>query len=200
MATIITPGAGIIYMKVGTHAQETLDDIISRKTKEIEEAGVAFWGYGGNTCHPQTMVQPFAKDYEERGQTVFLCMHPMDSKHFAHPIRADEFSVDGIKWEVIPAAIRVLGSRYALIIKNLRKDSFDLPLEITQVAVGNSIGTSGNNYIRGRVDKACLQVVGDIQAGQFEIKPEDATGEARHIGLVAELASPFAVHIRNIVR
>ena len=146
------------------------------------------------------MVQPFARDYEERGQTVFLCMHPMDSKHFAHPIRADEFSVDGIKWEVIPAAIRVLGSRYALVIKNLRKDNFDLPLDITQVALGNSMGASGSNYIRGRVDKACLQVVGDIRARQAEINPEDETGEAKHIGLVAELASPFAVYIRNIVR
>ena len=56
--------------------EETLDDIIERKTKEIEEAGVAFWGYGGNTCHPQNMVQPFAKDYEERGQTVILVHAP----------------------------------------------------------------------------------------------------------------------------
>lgn len=200
MATIVKPGAGILYMKVGTHAQETLNDIIERKTKEIEEAGVAFWGYGGSTCHPQNMVQPFARDYEERGQTVFLCMHPMDSKHFAHPIRADEFSVDGIKWEVIPAAISVLGSRYALVIKNLREENFDLPLDITQVALGNSMGATGSNYIRGRVDKACLQVIDDIRTRQAEINPADETGGAKHIGLVAELASPFAVYIRNIVR
>ena len=58
MSTIVTPGAGILYMKVGTHARETLDDIIRRKTREIEEAGVAFWGYGGNTCHPENMVNP----------------------------------------------------------------------------------------------------------------------------------------------
>ncbi len=200
MATSITPGAGILYMKVGTHAQETLDDIITRKTREIEKAGVAYWGYGGNTCHPQSMVQPFAKDFEERGQTVLLCMHPMDSKHFAYPIRADEFSIDGIKWEIIPAAINVLGSRYALVIKNLRKESFDLPLDLTQVALGNSMGAFGNNYIRGRVDKACLQVVGDIRTIQHEINPEDGADEARKIGLVAELASPYAGYIRNTVK
>ena len=200
MAAIITPGAGILYMKVGTHAQETLDDIIKRKTKEIDEAGVAFWGYGGSTCHPQNMVQPFATDYEERGQTVYLCMHPMDSKHFAYPNRADEFSIDGIKWEIVPSAINVLGSRYALVIKNLRKDSFDLPLDLTKVALGNSMGSRGNNYIRGRVDKACLQVVGDIDGGRSEVGAVDETGEARHIELVAELAPPFAVYVRNIVR
>jgi hypothetical protein len=200
MGTIVTPGAGILYMKVGTHALETLDDIIRRKTKEIEEAGVAFWGYGGNTCHPQNMVQPFAKDYEERGQTIFLCMHPMDSKHFAYPVRADEYSIDGIKWEIIPGAINVLGSRYALVIKSLREESFDLPLDLTQVALGNSMGTRGNKYIKGRVDKACLQVVGDIHGSRPSGGPQDETIEARHIGLVAELASPYAVYVRNVVK
>jgi hypothetical protein len=67
--TIIRPGAGVLYMKVGTHAGESLEDILRRKTREIEEAGYALWGYGGNTCHPLTMVQPFARDFERRGST-----------------------------------------------------------------------------------------------------------------------------------
>jgi hypothetical protein len=41
MAPIIKPGEGLLYMKVGTHAQETLEDIIARKTREIENAGFA---------------------------------------------------------------------------------------------------------------------------------------------------------------
>lgn len=200
MSTIIAPGAGILYMKVGTHARETLDDIINRKTKEIEEAGVAFWGYGGNTCHPESMVQPFAREYKERGQTIFLCMHEMESKHFAYPVRADEFSIDGIKWEIMPAAINVLGSRYALVIKNLHKDNFDLPLDMTKVALGNSMGFRGSNYIRGRVDKACLQVVDDGVNGQQGVGDANEAVESRQIDLVAELASPFAVYVRNIVK
>ena len=200
MSIIVTPGAGILYMKVGTHARETLDDIIRRKTREIEKAGVAFWGYGGNTCHPQNMVQPFAKDYNERGQTVLLFMHPMNSKHFAHPVRADEFSIDGIKWKIIPEDINVLGSRYALVIKNLRKDDFDLPLSLTRVALGNSMGSPGSSYIKGRVDKACLQVIGDSTETGTEGGTEIEAEEAHHIGLVAELAEPYAVYVRNIVR
>lgn len=194
MANIVKPGAGILYMKVGTHAQETLDDIIARKTREIERAGVAFWGYGGNTCHPQTMVQPFAREFEQRGQKIFLCMQEMDSKHFAHPVRADEFSIDGIRWEIIPEAINVLGSRYALVIKNLHKDNFGLPLGAMRVAVGNSIGSVASRYIKGRVDKACLEVVSDA---------EEAVGgdpDERPINLLAELASPYAVYVRNIVK
>src|ERR1044071_8542758 len=116
MSLIIKPGAGILLMKVGTHAQEPLEDIIARKTKEIADAGYALWGYGGNTCHPLTMVQPFARTYEQRGQAIYLCMQEMESKHFAEQVRADQYSVDGINWKDIPRPINVLGSRYALAI------------------------------------------------------------------------------------
>ena len=51
MASIVKPGTGILFMKVGTHANEPLADIITRKKKEIQDAGCSFWGYGGNTCH-----------------------------------------------------------------------------------------------------------------------------------------------------
>lgn len=61
LLTNLDPGTAILYMKVGTHANEGLEAIIARKQREIEEAGVAFWGYGGSTCHPTTMVQPFAE-------------------------------------------------------------------------------------------------------------------------------------------
>jgi hypothetical protein len=125
------------------------------------------------------MVQPFAKDFEQRGQKILLCMQEMDSKHFAHPVRADEFSIDGIRWEIIPESINVLGSRYALVIENLHKENFGLPLGAMRVAVGNSIGSVGNRYIRGRVDKACLEVLSE---------PEEAAGgdpDERPISLIA---------------
>ncbi len=86
MSDIIRPGAGVLFMKVGTHAQESLADIIARKTKEIEETGYAMWGYGGNTCHPRTMVQPFAEAWADRGEPIYLCMEEMDSRHFAEQL------------------------------------------------------------------------------------------------------------------
>src|SRR6266516_1739789 len=190
MNNIVKPGSGIVFMKVGTHAQEPLEDIIARKTKEIEQAGMAYWGYGGNTCHPQTMVQPFAQSYKRRGNVVYLCMHPMDSKHFAEQVRAQRFSVDGMNWKPIHSAINVLGSRYALVVNNLRLEEFDLPLAATRVALGHSIGAPGSTYVSGRVDKACLEVASD---------PEKAdTKEPRvQIKLVAELVEPYAVYVTN---
>lgn len=192
MSEIIKPGAGILFMKVGTHAQETLELIITRKMKEIEEAGYAMWGYGGNTCHPRTMVQPFAKTYVQRGEVIYLCMEEMVSSHLASPVRADQSSVDGIKWDDIPAAINVLGSRYALIIKKLRQEKFELPLALTRVAVGTSQGKAGDRYVSGRVDKACLEVTDFINDN-----PGSPDERQIHIGLVAELVDPYAVFLRN---
>lgn len=188
MSNIIKPGQGVLYMKVGKHAKESLESIIERKTREIEEAGYGLWGYGGSTCHPQTMVQPFAKEYEQHGGTIYLCMEPMTSNHFAEPLRADEFSVDGLEWKKIPESINVLGSRYALVIKNLRQDDFELSLASTRVALGNSMGAPGSKYISGRVDKACLE----IAEGEIISAPDKSV----HIGLVADIIAPYAVYVR----
>lgn len=190
MSEIIKPGAGILFMKVGTHAQESLDDIIARKRREIDDAGFALWGYGGGTCHPLTMVQPFAKSYEKKSGAIYLCMEPMESKHFAEPKRAEQQSADGINWENIPEEISVRGSRYALVIEDLRTDNLELVLTKTKVAVGNSLGRAGSRYVRGRVDKACLEVL-DASA------EPDAKPEVTQIGLVARLKSPYAVFLRN---
>ena len=189
MSEIIAPGSGLIFMKVGTHAKETLADIIERKRREIANAGHALWGYGGNTCHPRSMVQPFARAFERKGKTIYLCMEEMNSKHFADPIRADEQSVDGITWTEIPPAISVVGSRFALVISDLHVDEFQLPLARARVAVGNNAGRPGDDYIRGQVDKACLEMVDEAVVGH----PDRNIA----IGLVAKLDEPYAVFLRN---
>ncbi len=192
MTKILTPQQGILFMKVGVHANESLEDIIQRKTLEIEQAGFALWGYGGNTCHPGTMVQPFAKMHQAMGGKIFLCMQEMESHHFADPIRAEQYSVDGIHWQEVPEAINVLGSRFALAIKDLHEEKFILPLDKTRVAVGNSKGALGNNYIAGRVDKACLDLSDQVD---IPSAPEEATNI--QISLVAELCDPYAVFLKN---
>lgn len=191
MSAIIHPGAGVLFMKIGTHAQEDLADIIARKTKEIEATGFGMWGYGGNTCHPSTMVQPFAQTFADRNEPIHLVMEEMNSKHFAEPLCAAEYSVDGREWSEIPQAIEVRGSRYALVIKNLREAELTLPLNQTRVAVGNSSGRLGSRYIAGRVDKACLEV---LDAPELVNEPE---AKVRPINLVADLIAPYAVFLRN---
>ena len=184
--SIIEDGQALLYMKVGTHASEELVDIVARKRREIDEAGFAMWGYGGNTCHPATMVQPFVRDHLSTQPRILLLMQPMTSNHFADQIRAGEFSPDGISWKSVPSPINVLGSRYALCIRTLEQVEEHLALGSTRVALGNSLGKVGSSYIRGRVDKACLEY-------------SEAQGDGSavvEIRLAAELVNPYAVFLR----
>lgn len=186
MVDSLTPGDAILYMKVGTHAQEDLSSIIERKRKEVADAGFSMWGYGGNTLHPRTMVQPFAAAQASSGRAIRLVMHPMTSRHFAVPARAEEYSIDGIEWQPVPEAINVVGSRYALWIANLRRVETTVRLSNTKVALGLSRGIRGDDYVRGHVDKACLVVT-----------EGEEPGEDTEIGLMADLVEPYAVFLRN---
>ena len=191
MNDIVVPGAGLLFMKIGTHAREDLSAIIARKTEEIRQTGFGMWGYGGNTCHPASMVQPFAKSFASRGRIIHLCMEPMESNHFAEPLCAAEYSADGVTWKEIPETIEVRGSRYALVIDKLHEERFTLPLDQTRVPVGPSTGRLGSRYIKGRVDKACLEVL-DAPELTNEADPREV-----EINLVATLQDPFAVFLRG---
>lgn len=192
MSEVIHPGAGLLFMKVGTHAQESLESIIARKAGEIAKEGYALWGYGGNTCHPSTMVQPFAERFAAEGRPIHLVMEEMKSNHFAEPLCAAEFSADNLEWAQIPPGIEVRGSRFALKIGNLRQVEDELSLDGTRVAVGPNMGRIGSRYIQGRVDKACLEVLGEAERSN-----EEVAGVVRPIHLIADLVAPYAVFLRN---
>jgi hypothetical protein len=83
----------------------------------------------------------------------------------------------------------VLGSRYALAITGLREENFDLPLAQTRVAIGSSRGRPGDQYISGRVDKACLEVAEPPKKETIQVTTK--------INLIAQLVSPYAVYVRN---
>ena len=186
---IVKPGNGIVFMKVGTHANESLEKIIERKSRELRDAGVIFWGYGGNTCHPVSVVKPFAAERKTSGHEIFLVMEPMDSKHFAEATIAEEYSADGVTWTKIPAGVNVLGSRYALVLGSLDRQDFEIDLSKMHVAVGTCQGRPAAEYVKGRVDKGCFIVDKAASAASMEPVP-------KHIGLVANLKAPYAVLLR----
>lgn len=180
-------GDPFLYMKVGVHASESLKDIIQRKRAEIAAAGVSFWGYGGNSCHPFTAVQPFVKQVSKSGK-VMLLMEEITSHHYAVG-EAKEFSADGgITYQRVPKGVNVLGSRFALVLKSLDDLDLEVPLSKTSVGIGRMVGTSGDQYIRGRVDKACLVYDPAAHPG-----PADRVVK---LSLAAQLAAPYAVVLR----
>jgi hypothetical protein len=184
---ILNPRNGLIFMKIGLHAQESIEDIVKRKKQEFEKAGSIFWGYGGNTCHPTSMVQPFAKEVSSRKGAVLLVMHKMNSKHSAPPALAKEYSDDGINWQPIPKGIEVRGSRYALVLDRLDDTNVELPLGQLGVAIGRSRGAIAESYLRGHVDKGCFELLKEVHS---------PTKETKHIDLVAPVKAPYAVFLR----
>lgn len=186
MVMQLQAGSGIIFMKVGLHAQETIDEIIDRKLREYDEAGMIFWGYGGN-CHPLHQVQPFVRLHEQGGP-VYLVMQKMDSRHSATPKVAEEYSDDGLNWKPVPPGIKVTGSRYAMVLDRLEPEEFDLDLNAVTVGIGPRRGRNGFEYIRGRVDKACFEYVGS--------PAQNAQDAVKHISLVARVKAPYAVFVR----
>ncbi len=183
--------AGLIFMKVGLHAQEKIEDIVKRKQREFEEAGSIFWGYGGSTCHPLTMVQPFAKEVEKSGKQILIVMQKINSSHAAPPDIAKQYSDDGVNWQPIPKGIEVRGSRYALVLDELRVEEFDLDLGELQVGVGPSRGRKADQYLIRQADKGCfLYTPRELPGAQDE-------QNLKHVGLIARVKTPYAVILKN---
>jgi len=186
MSLLATPQS-LIFMKVGVHARESLESILERKQQEYRDAGSIFWGYGGNTCHPLRMVQPFAIEQAKEGRDVILVMEEIESNHQEPPARSERYQDDGVTWKTMPSGINVLGSKFALVLDQLQFGEMDLNLRQAKVAIGPTRGRMAHEYIRHRVDKGCLNY--DPATPIDEILEKDI----HRIKLYAKLKPPYAV-------
>lgn len=179
-----------VFMRVGNHAGENFASILERKRREFEDSGKIFWGYGGTTLHPIRHVQPFAKLRVQEGGSISLVMEYIDSKADPDILPAKEFSVDGVQWEQIPDGICVTGSRYALVLDEIKPGELDLDLAKFQVGIGPSRGRNASSYVKGRVDKGCF-----IAADSTGEAP-DASRPIVKVQFQARLLDPYAVMLR----
>lgn len=177
-------------MKVGQHANENFDTIIKRKIKEIEDTGMSFWGYGGPTCHPTRQIQPFAKRAIEKNGSIYLYMEKINSNADPDIIPATLYSEDGISYKQIPNGIKVTGSRYAIVLDEIKPEEIEIPISAYEVGSGISRGRSANEYIRGHVDKACLEL------NLNRIPEAEMDQKVKKISYVARLKDPFAVFVK----
>jgi len=121
--------------------------------------------------------------------TVFLLMQPINSN--AHPdlLPATEFSEDGVEWKPIPDGIEVTGSRYALVLDEIVPGSLDLRADDFVVGIGPSRGKRAADYLKGRIDKACLTYVGPPAAPRTR-------AVQKAVEFRAKLLEPYAVMLR----
>lgn len=175
----------IIVMKAGTHADETLDRILVRKTREASGTGFCLWGYGGSSCHPIRQVQIHAQQAALRVKCLFVrtLSNPRLSTSYS-----SEYSSDGLRWKPLPADHVVTSSRWAIAISNIEPSKQLIDLAKYVVAVGPSEGKPLRNYLRGRSDKACARRVN-----------EDRASSDSHFVAVdfsADLVAPYGVLLR----
>lgn len=180
-----------IFMKVGNHAGEDWDAILDRKRKEIEQAGVSFWGYGGTVCHPINQVQPFARLSIKEENGIYLIMEPIISNADPDIVPAKQYSTNGLSWKPIPQGILVTGSRYALVLGEISPVDFEIDLRYFEVGVGPSRGRPADKYLQGRIDKACL-----LRNETSELSTRDEK-VVRKVRYEATLIDPFAVILRG---
>jgi hypothetical protein len=188
MSSDIKSNTGLIFMKVGIHDGEDFNEILERKKEEIRQTGMSFWGYGGGTCHPIQQVQPFAKMNILEGNDIYLVMEEINSHHSPTMMVAKQYSIDGITWSRIPDKISVRGSRYAIILDELEAGDLDIDLAEYEVAYGPSRGKQAPEYIKGRVDKACLNKRSTTNMDHVKIE--------KKINHIARLKDPYAVLVR----
>ena len=190
MKNILLQNTGLLFMKVGLHAGETLEQILERKKREYDQAGMIFWGYGGSSCHPSRAVQPFAKLKVQEGHGVYIVMEEIESHHPPSKIIANQYSEDGISWKPIPKGIVVRGSRYAVVLDEIKIGNLDIDLSEYNVGAGPSTGRVASEYLRGHIDKACIQ--------KSPEHPAVSAQQIKHIAFYAKIKSPFAVFTRNL--
>ncbi|HSK74447.1 MAG TPA: hypothetical protein VK892_22290 [Pyrinomonadaceae bacterium] len=183
------PPDAFIFMKVGNHAGESFESILRRKNEEFKKAGKIFWGYGGTACHPITQVQPFVNIYEKENGSVYVLMQEIDSR--AEPLiaPAKQYSVDGINWQDIPDGINVIGSRYALVLDEIKSTDFDINPQEFEIGAGPSAGKNAEDYMKGHIDKACL-----IKSNKNK---ENESPKVKKIKLAAKLIAPYAVLLKG---
>lgn len=177
-----------VFMKVGDHATEDFDKILERKNQEFKRTGRIFWGYGGTACHPLTQVQPFARMQVKKHGAVYLLMEKIDSNADPDIVPATMYSEDGINWKTIPDEIEVIGSRYALILDEIKPGDLEICIGDYEVAVGPSRGKNASEYIQRHLDKACL-VSTSKRISSVEPK-------IKRIEVYAKLLEPYAVILR----
>ena len=180
-----------IFMKVGHHSGESLESIMERKQLEITKAGRTFWGYGGTLLHPINQVQPFAKKWVHQEGAIRMLMQPTKTKTKTDPHiqPAIEFSVDRRKWEPLPSGIRVTGSRYAVVLDEIKPVRLELDLGQFEVGIGPSRGRNATQFVKARVDKGCFV------AARATTDDSDIPRRSVQIGWEGRLAAPFAVFV-----
>jgi hypothetical protein len=175
-----------VFMKVGSHGDESFDEILERKSREQSSAKFMLWGYSGMLLNPIHLSR-YLKTVWDDGYHPLLLMQETKSPFKNNPVRSTHFSINKIDWLPLPSNVWTCGCDKAIVCRNLSRVDFEINLADYRVAIGPSNGKSLSDYLRFRTDKACARHDAE-QNGEATMAP---------IAWVAEILPPFAIYLSN---
>ncbi len=188
MTELLTPPA-FVWCIAGPHINESLAEIVDRKSRDVERFGWCLWAYGGTgNAHPETEVRRLAEDHSGGGALPLLM--PDRGKKWPEvgvPFTGYRKSRDGEIVTLPRGMTPVTGGRtsWAFWITSLEW-SEAAKVDVSQYVAPYS--RSGPRrlpeYLRGSHGRACA-------ARAEMVAPPDERG----IHVVAELRDPFAVFL-----
>ena len=187
------PPDAFLYMKVGPHGPESLDEILVRKAREYEATGRIFWGYGGSVLHPRTQVWPFAEKWTARQGSLYVLMERLPKprrNHIPNTSTATHYSADGDEYVKLPAGVRT-GTAFALVLGEIIRVDREIDLRDFRVGAGDSKGKNAAEYVRWHVDKGCFVAATD------EPPPDHLPSTPASITYMAEVVPPYCVFLRH---
>ncbi len=157
------PEAFIFMKVVREYDGKTLDKIVERKQRELNDVGMTYWGYGGTILDPTKQVQPFVGRWFREQEPIYLLMHRTKGKFKseASPAKATRYSVakkDEKSWEDIPPGIHLQRTKCALVLDEIIEltPHQELNLRDYEVGIGPSCGNNAAEYLKAPNSKGCF--------------------------------------------
>ena len=158
------PKDAFIFMKVGPHGRENLDQIIERKKRELKEEEMTLWSYGKTgPLHPTTQVQPFAEERVEKLEFDYIevLMEEIEAppRYGAVAGTAKSYSVRNNKkgCKDIPEGVCTGAPEHALVLGEINRCDLELDLRDYVVGIGDKKETPASHYLafRGMKEQTC---------------------------------------------
>ncbi len=172
-------------MKIGPFSGFSLEEIFDIKRREEQSIGKFFLGYAGVFCHPKRVAEfvKIATSQNQKVQVLFI----QTRSNFMSPIeRLSEYSLDKESWQPLGTEVLLVGAKYSIVGKNLKKTDFDINLADYQSVLGSTPGKALDEYLVWRCDKSCA-----VHMPKKSKKPKVAK-----ISFMCELTDDGVVYVR----
>ena len=182
---------------IGEHADETEDEILSRKVTDIDKIGKTFWLIKKISDKTQKEVQEFCENSESEVKIYFISPASKANPTKGKTVNKEYF--DGDNWKKIPEGISpVTGKGYAFILKKLEmqdnspKENFELFTQ-TKIDINEYAKEEALEPIKFNTNTSTILAIKEDMTAH----PKKNISNIRTVWAVGTLEKPYYVKVRN---